>query len=97
MAQAVEKISATLTAYGRYCSEMHKGISDNRTMITADREAASATRIALSKLQEEVTHNGNCMGLNNDEIFERFELIEQARDKETAQLEEFTKNLTDQY
>ena len=37
------------------------------------------------------------MGLNNDEIFERFELIEQARDKETAQLEEFTKNLTDQY
>jgi hypothetical protein len=50
IAQAVEKNSATLNAYGRYCSEMHKGISDNRTMITADREAASTTRIALSKL-----------------------------------------------
>jgi hypothetical protein len=50
IAQAVEKNSATLNAYGRYCSEMHKGISDNRTMITADREAASATRIALAKL-----------------------------------------------
>jgi hypothetical protein len=37
------------------------------------------------------------MGFNNDEIFERFELIEQVRAKETAQLEEFTKKLTDQY
>jgi hypothetical protein len=39
---------------------MHTGISDNRTMIIADRNAASATRIALSKLNEEVAHNGHC-------------------------------------
>ena len=37
------------------------------------------------------------MGLNNDDIFERFELIEQARDKETAQKKKNTKKLTDQY
>jgi hypothetical protein len=79
----VEKNSATLNAYGRYCSEMHKGISDNRTMITADREAASSTRIALSKLQEEVNHNGNCMGVNNEAIYERFEQIEKVRNAET--------------
>ena len=37
------------------------------------------------------------MGLNNDEIFERFEQIEQVRIQETTQLEQFTKTLTDQY
>ena len=50
---------------------MHKGISDNRTMIIADREAASLTRVALAKLEEEVTHNGNCMATNNKEIYDR--------------------------
>jgi hypothetical protein len=45
-------------------------------MISADREAASLTRVALAKLEEEVTHNGNCMGINNEEIDGRFEAIE---------------------
>jgi hypothetical protein len=58
----VERNSFTLQEYGRYCSEMHKGISDNRTMICADRQAASTTRVEVSKLvkgenavQEELT------------------------------------------
>jgi hypothetical protein len=62
IAQAVERKSAMLHEYGRYCSEMHKGISDNRTMICADRQAASTTRMEVSKLvkgdnaiQEELT------------------------------------------
>jgi hypothetical protein len=62
---------------------MHKGISDNRTMIIADREAASLTRSALSKLEEEVKHNGHCMEINNEEIYDRFEAIEKARTEET--------------
>jgi hypothetical protein len=53
-------------------------------MITADRDAASQTRIALSKLEEEVTHNGNCMGINNEEIYGRFEAIEKVRIEETT-------------
>ena len=40
-------------------------------MICADREAASLTRVTLAKLEEEVTHNGNCMGTNNEEIYNR--------------------------
>jgi hypothetical protein len=95
IAVAVEKNSHTLSEYGRYCSEMHKGISDNRTMIIADREAASVTRTTLAKLDEEVKHNGHCMETNNDEIYERFEAIEKARNEETIQLEQFTKSLTD--
>jgi hypothetical protein len=66
---------------------MHKGISDNRTMIIADREATSLTRIALAKLEEEVKHNGHCMETNNDEFYERFDAIEKARNDETIQLE----------
>ena len=84
IATAVEKNTFTLTEYGRYCSEMHKGISDNRTMIIADREAASTTRITLSKLSEEVNHNGNCMGINHEEIYNRFESLEKVRMEETT-------------
>ena len=97
IARAVEQNTHTLTEYGRYCSEMHKGISDNRTMIIADREAASITRVTLSKLEEEVTHNGHCMETNNEEIYERLGDIEKAKLDETKQLQEFTKSLTDQY
>jgi hypothetical protein len=58
---------------------MHTGISDNRTMIIADRNAASATRVALSKLNEEVAHNGHCLETNCEEINGRFDDIEKAR------------------
>jgi hypothetical protein len=55
---------------------MHTGISDNRTMIIADRNAASVTRVALSKLSEEVAHNGHCLETNNEDIYGRFDAIE---------------------
>jgi hypothetical protein len=44
-----------------------------------------------------VKHNGNCLELNNDEIYGRFDEIEKVRMTETTQLEIFTKSLTDQY
>jgi hypothetical protein len=37
------------------------------------------------------------MGINYEEIYERFEMIETVRNEETTQLETFTKSVTDQY
>ena len=72
-----------LQEYGRYCSEMHKYISDNRTMICADRDAASATRVQVSKLvtqgniaDEGITQLSGCMELNLGEIDTRFGVLE---------------------
>ena len=62
---------------------MHKGISDNRTMICADRDAASATRVEVSKLvkqgneaDEGITQLSSCLELNFGEIDTRFKVIE---------------------
>jgi hypothetical protein len=100
----VEKNTYTLTEYGRYCSELHKGISDNRTMIIADREAASTTRVEVSKLktsanavEEELAQLNSCIEFNHNLYDARFDHFEKTNNEETEQLEKFTKTLSDQY
>ena len=55
---------------------MHKGISDNRDMITADRNAASKTRVEVAGIRREVTEITECMENNNTAIDERFIVLE---------------------
>ena len=55
---------------------MHKGISENRDMITADRNAASKTRVEVSGIRREVTELTECMDNNNTAIDERFIVLE---------------------
>jgi len=88
IAQAVERNTSMLQEYGRYCSEMHKGISDNRTMICADREAASATRVQVAKLvkqgnqaDEGITQLSGCLELNFGEIDNRFVVLEKGQNQ----------------
>jgi hypothetical protein len=76
IAQAVERNTQTIAAYGRYCAEMHRGISDNRDMITADRNAASKTRVEVAGIRREVTEITECMENNNTAIDERFIVLE---------------------
>jgi hypothetical protein len=51
---------------------MHQGIGENRNMINADREAASTTRVEVSRLQRDVSEINECMEFNNSAINERF-------------------------
>jgi hypothetical protein len=71
-------------------------------MIIADREAASTTRIEVSKLvknanavEEELTQLNKCIEYNHDLMDARLDQMEQANNTETEQLVKFTKTLTD--
>jgi hypothetical protein len=94
LARAIERNTQTLTAYGRYCAEMHQGIGENRKLINTDREAASSTRLEVSTLRKEVTTISECMEFNNPAIDERFTTLEQENATKTTSLAEFTKTLT---
>jgi hypothetical protein len=97
LAQAVERNSQTISAYGRYCAEMHQGIGDNRNMINTDRAAASTTRVEVSRIQRDVTEINECMESNNSAIDERFIVLENDSVNKTTTLAAFTKTLTDAY
>ena len=97
LAQAVERNSQTISAYGRYCAEMHQGIGDNRTMINTDRAAASTTRVEVSRIRRDVTDLNECMESNNSSIDERFTILETDSTNKSNTLAEFTKTLTDAY
>jgi hypothetical protein len=97
LARAIERNTQTLTAYGRYCAEMHNGIGENRKFINTDREAASTTRVEVSKLRKDVTELSECMEHNNPAIDERFTALEQENATKATALEQFTKTLTDAY
>jgi hypothetical protein len=97
LAQAVERSSQTISAYGRYCSEMHQGIGENRNMINADREAASTTRVEVSRLRRDVSEINECMEFNNSAINERFIVLEKDSATKTTTLAAFTKTLTEAY
>jgi hypothetical protein len=86
LASAVERNSQTLSAYGRYCAEMHQGISDNRNMITTDREAASTTRVDVSRVRRDVSDLNECMESNNTAIDERFIVLETDNANKTTTL-----------
>jgi hypothetical protein len=76
---------------------MHQGIGDNRNMITADREAASSTRLAVSQLRREVTEISEHIENNNTAISERFIVVETANATTQSNLAAITKNLTEAY
>ena len=97
LAQAVERNSQTISAYGRYCSEMHQGIGENRSMINADREAASTTQVEVSRVRKDVSEIDKCMESNNTAIDERFIVLETDSVNKSKTLAEFTKTLTDAY
>ena len=97
LAQAIERNTQTISAYGRYCAEMHQGIGENRDMINADRKAASTTRVEVSGIRREVTELTECMDSNNTAIDERFIVLEQDSATKSSTLAEFTKNVTEAY
>jgi phage host-nuclease inhibitor protein Gam len=97
LAQAVERNSQTISAYGRYCSEMHQGIGENRSMINADREAASTTRVEVSRVRKEISELDKYMDSNNTAIDERFIELEADNANKTTTIAEFTKTLTEAY
>ena len=66
-------------------------------MINTDRQAASTTRIEVSKLQRDVTEIGEYMESNNTAIDERFIVLELDSAAKSSTLAEFTKNITDAY
>jgi hypothetical protein len=45
LAKSIDKNSFTIEQYGRMCSEMHRGISENRAEIIIDKKTASAHRL----------------------------------------------------
>jgi hypothetical protein len=45
LSKGIERNTFTIQQYGRMCSEMHKGISENRAEIIRDKEAASCSRL----------------------------------------------------
>ena len=97
LARAIERNTQTLTAYGRYCAEMHNGIGENRKFINTDREAASTTRLEVSRIRRDVTELSECMENNNPAIDERFTALEQENATKAKALAEFTKTITDAY
>jgi hypothetical protein len=44
------------------CSEMHKGISENRSEIIRDKQAASAQRLQVGALQKRINENDRQIG-----------------------------------
>jgi hypothetical protein len=45
LSKGIDRNTFTIQQYGRMCSEMHKAISENRTEIIRDKEAASGSRL----------------------------------------------------
>jgi hypothetical protein len=66
-------------------------------MINTDRQAASTTRIEVSRIRKDVTEIGECMESNNTVIDERFIVLEQDSAAKSSTLTEFTKKITDAY
>ena len=66
-------------------------------MITADRNAASKTRVEVSGIRREVTELTECMDNNNSAIDERFIVLEEDSATKSSHLTEFTKQITDTY
>ena len=66
-------------------------------MITADRNAASKTRVEVSGIRREVTELTECMDNNNSAIDERFIVLEKDSATKSSDLAEFTKQITDTY
>ena len=64
-------------------------------MITADREAASITRLEMSTIQKEVTILNECTNENTTAIDERFNVLEADSRQKELSLAEFTKSVTD--
>ena len=50
LAKGIERNTFTIQQYGQMCSEMHRGISENRAEIIRDKEAASAQRLLVGAL-----------------------------------------------
>jgi hypothetical protein len=76
---------------------MHQGIGENRSMINTDREAASTTRVDVSRIRRDVSELNGCMESNNTAIDERFIVLENDNSNKSTTLAEFTKTLTDAY
>ena len=64
-------------------------------MITADREAASITRLEMSTIRKEVTLLNECTNENTTAIDERFKVLEADSRQKELSLAEFTKSVTD--
>ena len=64
-------------------------------MITADREAASITRLEISTIRKEVTILNECTNENTTAIDERFKVLEADSRQKELTLAEFTKSVTD--
>ena len=45
LSKGIDRNTFTIQQYGRMCSEMHKGISENRAEIIRDKDAASGSRL----------------------------------------------------
>ena len=54
LAKSIDRNSFTIEQYGRMCSEMHRGISENRGEIIIDKKNASAQRLQVGALQKRV-------------------------------------------
>ena len=66
-------------------------------MINADREAASTTRVEVSKLRRDVTEISEHMENNNTAITEHFIVVETASATTSSNFTDFTKNITEAY
>ena len=49
-AKSIDRNTFTIEQYGRMCSEMHRGISENRGEIIIDKKNASAQRLQVGAL-----------------------------------------------
>ena len=50
LSKGIERNTFTIQQYGRMCSEMHRGISENRAEIIIDKKNASAQRLQVGAL-----------------------------------------------
>jgi hypothetical protein len=50
LAKSIDRNTFTIEQYGRMCSEMHRGISENRGEIIIDKKNASAQRLQVGAL-----------------------------------------------
>jgi hypothetical protein len=66
-------------------------------MITSDRQAASTTRIEVSKLLSDVTKISDYMDSNNTAIHDRFTVLEQDSTAKASAIAEFSKTITEAY
>jgi hypothetical protein len=66
-------------------------------MLITDREAASTTRVDVSRIRRDVSKLNECMESNNTAIDERFIVLENDNLNKSTTLADFTKTLTDAY